>query len=190
MTVRSLPDARYLQIGALSVLLLLNFFLIDFGARPLPSLVAIGAALLTQIICVRLTGAPLDLRSPLITGLSLSLLLRADALWLYATAGVIAIASKFLLRAGGKHIFNPAGFAIVLLLSPRAVSGSHRANGAPKSGSWRWPGFWRSWCCQPRGAPTSRSSSFSAMLRCSSPAPPGLAIPSLFRSISCRAARC
>ena len=102
--------------------------------RPLPSLVAIGAALLTQIICVRLTGAPLDLRSPLITGLSLSLLLRADALWLYATAGVIAIAAKFLLRAGGKHIFNPAGFAIVLLLSPRAVSGSHRANGAPLAG--------------------------------------------------------
>jgi hypothetical protein len=97
--------------------------------RPLPSLVAIGAALLTQIICVRLTGAPLDLRSPLITGLSLSLLLRADALWLYATAGVIAIASKFLLRAGGKHIFNPAGFAIVLLL---LASG----------GVWISPGQW------------------------------------------------
>jgi len=58
----------------------------------------------------------LDLRSPLITGLSLSLLLRADTASLFALAGVIAIASKFLLRLDGKHIFNPAGFAIVVLL--------------------------------------------------------------------------
>jgi len=66
---------------------------------------------------VRWFGLPgLDLRSPLITGLSLSLLLRADTASLFALAGVIAIASKFLLRLDGKHIFNPAGFAIVVLL--------------------------------------------------------------------------
>ena len=116
MTVRSLPDARYFQIGALGALLALNFSLIDFGARPLPSAIAIGSTLLTQLICARLFGVPLDWRSPLITGLSLSLLLRADALWLYAAAGIIAIASKFLLRIDGKHVFNPAGLAIVVLL--------------------------------------------------------------------------
>jgi Na+-transporting NADH:ubiquinone oxidoreductase subunit NqrB len=129
MTVRSLPDARYFQIGALGVLLLLNFSVIDFGARPLPSVIAIGATLLTQLICSRMTETPLDLRSPLITGLSLSLLLRADALWLYAAAGIIAIASKFLLRIDGKHIFNPAGFAIVLLL-------------LASNGVWISPGQW------------------------------------------------
>jgi enediyne biosynthesis protein E5 len=58
----------------------------------------------------------LDLRSPLITGLSLSLLLRADEPSLCAAAGVIAIASKFILRIDGKHVWNPAGFAIVVLL--------------------------------------------------------------------------
>src|SRR6202012_4462501 len=47
---------------------------------------------------------------------SLSLLLRADALWLYALAAIIGIGSKFVLRVQGKHIFNPAGFAIVVLL--------------------------------------------------------------------------
>ena len=62
-------------------------------------------------------GLPnIDLRSPLITGLSLSLLLRADAVWLHALAGVIGIGSKFVLRVDGKHIWNPAGFAIVALL--------------------------------------------------------------------------
>jgi Na+-transporting NADH:ubiquinone oxidoreductase subunit NqrB len=116
MKTWSYPDARYFQIAALGALLVLNFALIDFGARPLPGAVAIGATLLTQFVCARVTGVPFDWRSPLITGLSLSLLLRADALWLYAAAGVIAIGSKFLLRIDGKHIFNPAGLAIVMLL--------------------------------------------------------------------------
>jgi Na+-transporting NADH:ubiquinone oxidoreductase subunit NqrB len=111
-----LPDPRYFQIAALATLLALNFIWIDFGARPEPSMVAIASALLTQIVCARLSGTALDLRSPLITGLSLSLLLRADALWLHAAAAAIAIGSKFLLRIDGKHVFNPAGLAIVVLL--------------------------------------------------------------------------
>jgi enediyne biosynthesis protein E5 len=123
-------DARHFQIAALSSLLFINFFWIDFGARPLYSALAIAAALLTQIVCVRLSGLPrIDLRSPLITGLSLSLLLRANAPWLPALAGILAIASKFLLRIDGRHIFNPAGFAIVLLL-------------ALSNGVWISPGQW------------------------------------------------
>jgi Na+-transporting NADH:ubiquinone oxidoreductase subunit NqrB len=125
-----LPDARYFQIAALGSLLAINFILIDFGARPLPSAIAIASALITQVVCSRIAGLPrLDLRSPLITGLSLSLLLRADALWLYAAAAVIAIGSKFVLRIGGKHIWNPAGLAIVVLL-------------LTSSGVWISPGQW------------------------------------------------
>src|SRR5689334_4149817 len=110
-------DPRHFQILALAVLLFFNVGWLDFGALPLNSALAIGSALVTQIICSRLWGLPqLDLRSPLITGLSLSLLLRADEPWLHALAGVIAIASKFVLRIDGKHVWNPAGFAIVALL--------------------------------------------------------------------------
>jgi Na+-transporting NADH:ubiquinone oxidoreductase subunit NqrB len=127
---RPSADARYFQIAALGCLLAINMTLIEFGARPFPSGVAIGSALLAQWAFTRLAGLPqLDLRSPLITGLSLSLLLRADAIWLYAAAAVIAIASKFVLRVNGKHIWNPAGFAIVVLL---LVS----------SGVWISPGQW------------------------------------------------
>jgi Na+-transporting NADH:ubiquinone oxidoreductase subunit NqrB len=110
-------DARYFQIAALSALLAINFFYIDFGAKPLYCALAIASTLATQVLCSLAFRLPkIDLRSPLITGLSLSLLLRADEPWLPAIAGVIAIASKFVLRIDGKHIWNPAGFAIVLLL--------------------------------------------------------------------------
>lgn len=111
-----LPDARYFQIAALATLLAVNVAIIDFGARPAASLIAVATALLTQAVGCRLSGVPFDAKSPLITGLSLSLLLRADALWLHAAAALIAIGSKFVLRVDGKHVFNPAGFAIVVLL--------------------------------------------------------------------------
>jgi len=110
-------DARHYQIAALSTLLIYNIGWLDFGARPLNSALAIASSLLTQVLCSRYCGLPnIDLRSPLITGLSLSLLLRADEAWLHAAAGAIAIGSKFLFRIDGKHIWNPAGLAIVVLL--------------------------------------------------------------------------
>jgi Na+-transporting NADH:ubiquinone oxidoreductase subunit NqrB len=125
-----LSDARHFQVAALSILLAINFVWIDFGAMPLYSAMAVASALVTQAVCSRLFGLPrIDLRSALITGLSLSLLLRADAPWLPAIAGVIAIASKFMLRIDGKHIWNPAGFAIVTLL-------------LTSSGVWISPGQW------------------------------------------------
>ncbi|MGH7122907.1 MAG: hypothetical protein ACREFI_00950, partial [Stellaceae bacterium] len=107
-----LADARHYQIAALGLLLIFNIGVLDLGARVLPSLLAIASALGTQAVCSKLWRLPrIDLRSPLITGFSLSLLLRADELWVYAAAGIIAISSKFLLRLDGKHLWNPAGLA-------------------------------------------------------------------------------
>ncbi len=113
---RVFRDARHYQIAALATLVVFNLGWIDFGARPANTALALAASLVTQILCSYLTKTPLDLRSPLITGLSLSLLLRTEDPLIHAAAGVIAIASKFLLRLDGKHIWNPAGFAIVVLL--------------------------------------------------------------------------
>ena len=110
-------DARHFQIAALTTLLAFNIAFLDFAARPLNSALAIASALATQALCSRIWRLPaIDLRSPLITGLSLSLLLRADTALIHAAAAAIAIASKFMLRIDGKHIWNPAGFAIVALL--------------------------------------------------------------------------
>ena len=122
-------DARHLQIIALTSLLAINFAVIDFGASVVGSAIALMVCLLAQVVSSGLAKIPLDLRSPLITGLSLSLLLRAEEPWMPAVAGVIAISSKFLLRIKGKHVFNPAGLAIVVLLSS-------------SSGVWISPGQW------------------------------------------------
>jgi enediyne biosynthesis protein E5 len=126
---RWLVDARHYQIASLGTLLLLNLTWLDFGADPRACAVLIATSCLTQIVASRIVGIPVELRSALITSFSLSLLLRTDALWLYAVAAIIAIGSKFFVRIDGKHVFNPATIAIVAL-----VFGTGRA--------WVTPGQW------------------------------------------------
>src|SRR5262249_3658694 len=107
-------DARHFQIAALATLLAFNFAFLDFGARPLNSALAILGSLATQALCSRLARLPaIDLRSPLITGLSLSLLLRADEPWVHALAAIIAIGSQFLPRLEGRPGRNPSRLCIL-----------------------------------------------------------------------------
>jgi Na+-transporting NADH:ubiquinone oxidoreductase subunit NqrB len=74
-------------------------------------------ALLTQAVCGRLWQLPLyDPRSALISGLSLCLLLRTNALHLAVLTAVITIVSKFVLFWRGKHIFNPTNFGLIAMM--------------------------------------------------------------------------
>ena len=114
-------DARYFQIATLASLLVLHVIWFDLGATPFQAAVTIAAAVATQYAFSHLpSAAAFDWRSPLITGLSLSLLLRTPTPLLWVLAPVLGIGCKFLIRSNGKHFFNPATFAIValLLLSP------------------------------------------------------------------------
>lgn len=111
-------DARFWQIAALSTLLAWNISQLSLGASLLPSVVVIACSLVAQGVGSRLVGLrSIDPRSPLITGLSLSLLLRGDTLWVMTLAACVAIASKFVIRFRDKHLFNPAAFAIVALIA-------------------------------------------------------------------------
>ena len=109
-------DPRYWQIAALATLIAYSFAFLDFGAQPVLSVCAIAATVAAQFVCARLWRASFEWRSAMITGLSLSLLLRTNDPTIMALAGVAAITSKFLIRLDGKHIFNPAAFGIVLVL--------------------------------------------------------------------------
>lgn len=110
---RFFADARHIQLAALSSLVLLSNFWSDFGAGPMSFIAAAAGTLSVQMLFAWRRGEALEWRSALITAFSLALLLRAPGpLWHFAAGGA-AMASKFLIRARGKHIFNPANFAVV-----------------------------------------------------------------------------
>jgi Na+-transporting NADH:ubiquinone oxidoreductase subunit NqrB len=91
-----------------------------------------AAALATQSIGARLTGLPShSLLSAVVTSLGLSILVRADSLWVHPLVATLAIGAKFVIRINGKHLYNPAnlGVMIALLLLP---------------GAWISPGQWGS----------------------------------------------
>ena len=112
-----LRDPRLYQIAVLSSLLLYGVLSLDFAVSPLQAVVLLGTVLLTQAACTRIWRLPaFDPRSALISGLSLCLLLRTGSLLLAFVAAAVTIASKFILRWNGKHVFNPTNFGIVALI--------------------------------------------------------------------------
>jgi len=117
------PDPRYYQIGVLASLVVFGVVALDFGIRWQNAMAIVATALAVQLAGTRLAGLPgFDPLSPLITSLSLTLLLRTDAATIAAAAAMIAIGSKFVVRVNGKHVFNPANVALVtmMMLTDRA----------------------------------------------------------------------
>jgi Na+-transporting NADH:ubiquinone oxidoreductase subunit NqrB len=110
-------DPRLYQITVLSSLLLYGFLTLDFEMTVDQASTVIATALITQFLFTRAYRLPVfDPRSVLISALSLCLLLRTNDLWIDVVGAVLAIASKFLIRVRGKHLFNPTNVALVLLI--------------------------------------------------------------------------
>lgn len=118
MDIRArLQDPRFYQIAVLGTLVAYGVLALDFGIRPENAIAIVIVALLAQFAGTKAVGLPrFDPLSPLITSLSLTLLLRTDLVTIAALAAVIAISSKFLVLVRGKHVFNPANVAIVTLM--------------------------------------------------------------------------
>ena len=109
-------DPRLYQIGALTALLIYGIWVLHFDVSPGGAAAILITAILTQAACSRVWNVRFDPRSAAISGLSLCLLLRSNSIVLPLVAAVIAVASKFIIRWRGKHIFNPTNFAIVALM--------------------------------------------------------------------------
>jgi len=110
-------DPRVYQIAALAGLLSYGVVWLDFAVSGVQTVVILATVLLTQAFCSRLWQLPTyDPRSALISGLSLCLLLRTNALSLAVLTAVITIVSKFVIRWRGKHIFNPTNFGLVAMM--------------------------------------------------------------------------
>jgi hypothetical protein len=111
-------DPRHGQIATLASLLVYGLGWLQFDLGLPQVAVTLAAAVGTQRLGDAWTGAPWrsGAKSALISGLSLCLLLRTDALWLAALAAAIAVGSKFVIRVRGKHVFNPTNGALIALL--------------------------------------------------------------------------
>lgn len=86
---------------------------------------AIVASFGTELMLHRLIlGEWRDLSSAYISGISVGILIRSPQLWPFAICSVISIASKYVLRYKGQHIWNPSNFGVVimLLLAPGSVA--------------------------------------------------------------------
>ncbi|HET6896912.1 MAG TPA: RnfABCDGE type electron transport complex subunit D [Vicinamibacteria bacterium] len=110
-------DPRLYQIAALTGLLAYGLLRLDLEVRPGRAAIILISVLATQYACTRAWRLPaFDARSALISGLSLCLLLRTSWTALAVAGAVLAVASKFVIRVRGKHVFNPTNVAIVALL--------------------------------------------------------------------------
>ena len=122
-------DPRYFQIATLATLLLYGLFALDFEVDPLNAAVILTTAQAVQWVGDRRAGRRYDPRSALISSLSLCLLLRTNHPAVAALAAVIAIGSKYAIRVGGRHVYNPTNFGIVATM---LLTGS----------AWVSPGQW------------------------------------------------
>ncbi len=116
-------DPRYYQVAVLASLLVFGIGSLGFGISWLNAAAILGTALGLQFAATALLRLPrFEPLSALISALSLTLLLRTDDVLLAAAAAAVAIGGKFLVRVGGKHVFNPAniGLVVVTSLSERA----------------------------------------------------------------------
>lgn len=116
LATRFWQDPRHLQILSQLVLLAAGLTFLGFDLRPVVVLATIASALVFQLAFALWFRATLDPRSVMASSLSLCLLLRTgEPLW-GVLAALLVVASKFLIRVRGKHIFNPSDFALVVLL--------------------------------------------------------------------------
>ena len=86
---------------------------------------AIASAIVTELVMGRLTyNRWPHPASAYITGISVGILTRSPFYWPYALISFISIASKYVLRLDGRHLWNPSNFGVsaVLFLAPATVS--------------------------------------------------------------------
>jgi enediyne biosynthesis protein E5 len=131
-TVAAVPRRRVLTIEnrflppilITSILLAahLSFGVLESYQR---TVLAIVTAIATELAMGRITyGRWPHPASAYITGISVGILTRSPFYWPYFLISFISIASKYVLRLDGRHLWNPSNFGVsaVLFLAPATVS--------------------------------------------------------------------
>jgi len=130
-------DSRYIAPLFITCILLVGHLSYGILESYPKTLLAILSAILTEIVLGRIFfGKWPHLASAYITGISVGILIRSPAFWPYALGSVISIASKYVLRVKGRHLWNPSNFGIcvLLFLAPETV-----ASLSVQWGNFIWP---------------------------------------------------
>ena len=109
-------DPRWYQIAVLSGLFLYGRTFLDFDVSWQRAALILAFALGTQWAFQFGRVEKFEPKSALISALSLCLLLRTNHMLVAALVACVTIASKFVIRVRGKHVFNPTNFGLVFAL--------------------------------------------------------------------------
>ncbi len=110
-------DPRLAQVAILFSFLVLGKFVLAFDVSWLQVVVVVfTVCLLDTGLSFWETGTVVVPASGLISGLSLSLLLRSPLVWPFLVAGVVTVLAKHLIQVRGRHVFNPSNFGLVVVL--------------------------------------------------------------------------
>jgi hypothetical protein len=101
-----------------------------------PTFVAILITVLAEIFLGRFFwGKWPHLASAYISGISVGILIKSSALWPFVLCALISIMSKYVLRIGDRHIWNPTNFGVTMLLF---LAPAHVASLSVQAGNNGW----------------------------------------------------
>ncbi len=118
-------DNRYLAPVLVTCVLLighLSFGILESYTR---TAIAILSAIVTEVVLGRFVYRRWPhLASAYITGISVGMLVRTPVVWPFVLGSVLSIASKYVLRVRGRHLWNPSNFGLcaLLWLAPATVT--------------------------------------------------------------------
>jgi len=118
-------DSRFVAPVFITIILLVGQLTYGILESYATAALAIITAIALEIVLGRLfAGRWPHLASAYITGISVGILTRSPYAWPFALCSAISIASKYVLRVRGRHLWNPSNFGIsmMLLLAPWAYS--------------------------------------------------------------------
>ncbi|MFZ3579090.1 RnfABCDGE type electron transport complex subunit D [Virgibacillus sp. DJP39] len=114
-------DPRIMQIILLSTYAILGGVLLQFSVTIWQIVITLGVCILLEFFYLYWKkGTFVWPYSAVITGLGISLALRAETIIPFIMAAMVAIGLKHLIRYQGSHIFNPSnsGIAVISILFP------------------------------------------------------------------------
>lgn len=110
-------DPRYAAPILITIILLVAHFAYGALKSPLHTGTAIVVSIAAEMILGKIFfGKIPNLASAYVSGISVGILVRTEAIWPFAFVSLISIMSKYVLRVKGRHIWNPSNFGIAAAL--------------------------------------------------------------------------